>query len=141
MFEPIGPEARRVTEDMVAESQRWFVGLVEGRRKIRPADVPGLVQGRVFSGREALGHRLVDAIGGESEAVKYLEEKREVAKSLKVIDWRPRRDSDFSFLRFIGTALVRLGGAGAEAQFLEAEHGFGRLLLDGLVSVWQPAEK
>ena len=45
---------------------------------------PGLEQGRVFSGREALAHKLIDQIGGEAEAVKYLEEKRNVPKGLKV---------------------------------------------------------
>ena len=36
--------------------------------------MPGLEQGRVFSGREALAFKLIDEIGGEPEAVKYLEE-------------------------------------------------------------------
>ena len=47
-------------------------------------------EGRIFSGREALQHKLVDAIGGEAEAVKFIE-GRAKAKDLKVVDWRPRR--------------------------------------------------
>ena len=35
-----------------------------------PRASPGLEQGRVFSGREALDHKLVDQIGGEAEAVR-----------------------------------------------------------------------
>ena len=50
---------------MIDESYRWFVGLVEDRRKIKVADIPGLQSGRIFSGREALQHKLVDQIGGE----------------------------------------------------------------------------
>ena len=55
-----------------------------------PRASPGLEQGRVFSGREALAYKLVDQIGGEAEAVKYLEEKRNVPKGLKVVDWKPQ---------------------------------------------------
>ena len=51
--------------------------------------MPGLEQGRVFSGREALNHKLIDQIGGEAEAVKYLEEQRNVPKGLKIVDWKP----------------------------------------------------
>jgi protease-4 len=141
-FEPISPEGRRVTEQMVAESQKWFVGLVASRRGIATTDVPGLEQGRVFSGREALTYRLVDAIGGEETAVAWLEDKRNVPKKLKVVDWKPRRDSDFGFLRLMGQAVASLLGADATAtRFLNSEPTFARLLLDGLVSVWQPSEK
>ncbi len=142
MYEPITPEGRKVTELMVAESQKWFVSLVSSRRGIAVADVPGLEQGRVFSGREALTYKLIDSIGGEAEAIKYLEEKRNVTKSLRVVDWKPRRDADFGWLRFSAAGLARLVGApDAANQILNSQSGFTRLMLDGLVSVWQPAEK
>jgi hypothetical protein len=54
MFQPIDEAGRSVAEQMVAESKRWFVGLVATRRNIETPGVPGLEQGRVFSGREAL---------------------------------------------------------------------------------------
>ena len=60
MFAPLDEQGRRLTEEMVAESQRWFVGLVSDRRKIDPASVPGLTQGRIFSGRQAVESKLVD---------------------------------------------------------------------------------
>ena len=44
----------------------------------------------MFSGREALQLKLVDQIGGEAEAVEWLRSKRNIAKSLKVVDWKPR---------------------------------------------------
>ncbi len=39
--------------------------------------VKGLTDGRIYSGRQALDFKLVDAIGGEPEAVKWLEDSRE----------------------------------------------------------------
>ncbi len=143
MYEPINPEGRKVAEQMVAESQGWFVGLVNERRKVRTADIPGLEQGRVFSGREALTHKLVDQIGGEAEVVRWLEEKRHVTKELRVVDWRPRRDADISWVRLFGLAMARMAGFATEdaGVVLGADRTFGRLALDGLVSVWQPLEK
>jgi protease-4 len=141
MYEPISADGRKITEAMVAESQKWFVGLVSERRGVKTADIPGLEQGRVFSGREALTYKLIDAIGGEAEAIKHLEVKHNVVKNLKVIDWKPRRDSDFGWFRISMAALARLAGANDASQFLYTEPSFARLMLDGLVSVWQPSEK
>jgi protease-4 len=141
MYEPMSADGRKVTEAMVAESQKWFVGLVASRRSVATASIPGLEQGRVFSGREALVHRLVDAIGGEAEAIEYLEEKRGLAKKLKVVDWRPRRDSDFGLLRLMGLAVARIFGADAEGyRLLTDDTRLRGLALDGLVSVWQPSD-
>ena len=63
-----------------------------------PPASPGLEQGRVFSGREALAFKLIDQIGGEPEAVKYLEEQRNIPKGLKVVDWKPKRESSWGVL-------------------------------------------
>ena len=79
-FQPLDEAGRAATEEMVAESQRWFVGLVRTRRGIDTKSVPGLEQGRVFSGRDALNHKLIDQIGGEAEVVRYLEEQRKRAQ-------------------------------------------------------------
>jgi protease-4 len=142
MFEPVSPEGRKLTEGMIAESQQWFLSLVRERRGVTTSAIPGLEQGRIFSGREALVHKLVDAIGGEAEAVKYIEDKAKGAKDLKVVDWRPRRPTDFGWFRLTMNALTGLlGSSDGGYQFLNIEKGFAASMLDGLVSVWQPAEK
>lgn len=141
MFEPLSPAGRQVTEAMVAESQAWFLGLVRERRKISTAEVPGLEQGRVFSGREALTYKLVDAVGGEAEVVRYLEEVRKTPRNLRIVDWKPRRDSDFSLWRFSLSAIKGLFGWDADAAVLNMDGRISPYLLDGLVSVWHPGEK
>jgi protease IV len=143
-FQPVDDAGKALAEQMVAESQRWFVGLVADRRGIDTKGVSGLEQGRVFSGREALASKLVDQIGGEAEAVRYLEEKRNVPKGLKVIDFKPKRDRDWGLLSLSLAAFGRLTGWGpAEeiGQLLAGDGGLGRLRLDGLVSVWQGSER
>jgi protease IV len=143
-FQPVDAAGRAAAEQMVAESQRWFVGLVATRRGIDTASVAGLEQGRVYSGREAVANKLVDQIGGEPEAVKYLEEKRNIPKGLRVVDFKPKRDSDWGLMSLSIAALGRLIGeraAGAVGGLLDADDALGRLRLDGLVSVWQGSER
>jgi protease IV len=144
-FQPLDEAGKRIAEQMVAESQRWFVGLVAARRGIDTASVAGLEQGRVFSGREALSYKLVDQIGGEAEVVKWLEEKRNIPKGLKVQDWRPKRESDWGLLSSAAATALRalIGADAAERLFavLREDGAFARLRLDGLISIWQASER
>lgn len=141
-FQPIDEAGRTTAQQMVAESMRWFVGLVADRRGINTKDVPGLEKGRVFSGREALEHKLIDQIGGEAEVQRWLEDKRGVTKKLKIVDWKPEREDSWGVFGLLGRALARLTGVNAAAILgLAADDPRLALLrLDGLISVWQPAE-
>ena len=142
MFQPIDEGGRKVAEQIVAEGQRWFLGLVTERRGIQPADVPGLEQGRIYSGREAVGYKLVDEIGGEDAALRWLQEKRGIDPKLRLIDWKPARTGDWSLLRLVTGGLARLLGGGDTAGLpAVADKMLGRLTLDGLVSIWHPGER
>jgi len=141
-FQPLDDAGRETTQQMVLESQRWFNGLVSTRRGIALADVPGLEKGRVYSGRDAIAYKLVDEIGGEAEAVRWLEEKRGVTKNLKLVDWKPKRQRSWSWLGAVAGAIGALAGGQAEAVLRAAgEEAVARMSLDGLVSVWQFSEK
>ncbi len=141
-FEPLDPAAREVMEKMIGDGFKWFLAIVEERRGVKTDDLEGLKKGRVFTGREALAIKLVDEIGGEAEAVRWLEEKRGVKKELKIVDWKPQKDSDWSLT---SAAAETTGAFAAEAtgSFVKALTG-NRILpisgLDGLLSVWQPSE-
>jgi protease-4 len=142
-FEPASEEARRVMQDTIDDGFRWFLSLVETRRGIAAQNVNGLVEGRIYSGRQALANKLIDEIGGEAEAVRWLETQRNVTKDLKVVDWKPTTDSPWSSVtggasRAAGMALAyTLGGL---VNLVSLPANVSRLGLDGLVSVWQPAE-
>ena len=141
-FLPLDDAGRSAAEEMVAESQRWFLALVRTRRGIETKNVPGLEQGRVFSGRDALNHKLIDQIGGEAEVVKYLEDKRSVPKGLKIVDWKVSRDTSWSFARFGTLALARLTGIQALEEIAHMSNDrFAGLRLDGLLSIWHGAER
>jgi protease-4 len=141
-FQPLDAGGKAVAEQMVAESQKWFVGLVASRRHIDPKSVNGLEQGRIFSGREALTYKLVDQIGGEAEAIKYLEEARHVPTGLKVVDWKPKHEDSWGLVSLATravTSLLGLHGSGSVADLLAAP-GVRTLQLDGLVSIWHGSE-
>jgi protease-4 len=139
-FEPLSEEGAKVTKSMIDEGFRWFLSLVETRRNVKPDQIPGLVQGRIFSGREALGFKLVDEIGGEEEAVDWLRKTRNVDKSLKVVDWKPESTSSYGLFSQISGLAGRLFGQSFLGQVLLRDAGLSTLGLDGLVSVWHPAE-
>ncbi|HEY5817130.1 MAG TPA: signal peptide peptidase SppA [Mesorhizobium sp.] len=136
-FNPTTEPERAMMRAMVLDSYDWFVGLVDERRPLSRAEVVALADGSVFTGRQALQRKLVDSLGGELEAVKWLESKG-VAPKLEVVEWEPeRRGSSFLF----GKAMARLGslfGIGASDGNILSEIGADRIFLDGLVSVWQP---
>ena len=141
-FLPLDDAGRSAAEEMVAESQRWFVNLVRTRRGIETKSVPGLEQGRVFSGRDALNHKLIDQIGGEAEVVKYLEDQRSVPKGLKIVDWKVSRDTSWSFVRLGTFALARLTGIPALEEIARMSNDrLAGLQLDGLLSIWHGAER
>jgi len=141
-FLPLDDAGRSAAEEMVAESQRWFLNLVRTRRGIDTKSVAGLEQGRVFSGRDALNHKLIDQIGGETEVVKYLEDQRSIPKGLKIVDWKVSRDTSWSFARFATLALARLTGIQALEEIAHMSNDrFAGLRLDGLLSIWHGAER
>jgi protease-4 len=141
-FTPLDENGKKTTERMVADSMRWFRGLVADRRKVDTAAIPGLEQGAIYSGREALDYKLVDSIGGEREVVSWLVANKGVAKDLKVVDWKPETSNSLGVLGMVGRALMQVVGLDA---FPVAGLGHGSSLggfgQGGLVSIWQRPER
>lgn len=135
-FHKPSPEALAVTQGLISSSYDWFLGLVAERRKLDAATARKLGDGRVFTGWQAVENRLVDEIGGEEQALKWLTRTRNIPAGLPVEDWAPERPGEGLTplgARALGQALA----AGVEAlagKTLQTK----RLTLDGLTSVWHP---
>src|SRR4029078_12299782 len=71
-YEPTSPEARAAVEAIVKDSYDWFKGLVSSRRQLDPALLQRVSDGRVFTGRQALALKLIDALGEEQAAIDSL---------------------------------------------------------------------
>lgn len=141
-FHPLEEKGRAATQAMVDDSFQWFLDLVKTRRGIDTATVPGLEKGRIFTGRQALSHKLVDAIGGEQEVRQWLEEKHKIDKDLKIVDKKPESDTKLSFFGASRSAAREFSAelvAGA-ADALTGGQATHALRLDGLLSVWHPSE-
>jgi protease-4 len=138
--EPTSPEARAALAALVTDSFDWFKGLVKERRHLDDRQVARVSDGRVFTGRQGIDLSLVDALGGEREAIAWLEQEKKIAKDLTVRDWK--KDRSFERLGILGASagLLEMLGLDPLALMLRrlAATGDARLL-DGLVSVWQVA--
>ena len=138
-FEPADERARQVTREMVEDAKRWFFSLVRERRKVTLEAVPGLTDGRIYSGRLAVDLKLVDQIGDERAAVSWLEKERSIAPGLKIVDWKPETESSGLFGWLFQSLAATIGVSGEAFASLVSQVS-ATLKLDGLVSVWHPAQ-
>ena len=137
-FNPTTEEERAMVRSMILDSYDWFIGIVSERRSMSRAEVTALADGSIFTGRQALTKKLIDAVGGEPEAIAWLATKGVDAK-LKVVEWKPK-DSGSSWLlpNSYARAVARwLGLPEYDADLIERLGG-DRIFLDGLLSLWHP---
>ncbi len=137
-FEPTDERAREVTKDMVDDAKLWFFDLVEKRRKLQPSSVPGLTDGRIYSGRQAVTFKLVDQIGDERAAMRWLNKERKLPPGLKVVEWKPKAESNGLFGWFFDSTAEIFGSSASRIAAVLGQAS-ATLKLDGLVSVWHPA--
>jgi protease IV len=138
--EPTSPEAREAVNQLVMESYDWFKGLVKERRKLDDAELQKVADGRVFSGAQALGLKLVDGLGSEREAQAWLETSRNVAKGLTIREWRRANNAEGFGLGVTLASGARFFGFDRAGDGLEQMQRITDMAsLDGLLAVWQPS--
>ncbi len=86
-FQPLEEDVIDAKQAMVAESFDWFLNLVSERRTLSDSAVEQITAGGVFTGRQAHAIALIDGLGGEEEAIAWLENEREIPEDRKVIDY------------------------------------------------------
>jgi protease-4 len=124
-FRPLTEEGREQLARVVRDLHEQFVAKVAAGRDMPVERARALADGRIFTGREAIGLGLVDAIGGETEARAWLAETRSVPASLPVRDIEARGFAERTFGAVLGGALSEL-----IAEWL---------VVDRVRAVWQPA--
>ncbi|PHK95041.1 signal peptide peptidase SppA [Pseudoroseomonas rhizosphaerae] len=122
-FRPLSPEGRAALEAVLRDMHAQFVAMVAAGRGMPAEAVEKLADGRVYTGRQALALRLVDAIGGEPEARAWLEAEAKLPAGLPVRDLDPRNPAERA-LGFSLRALAR--GIASEWR-----------AIDGARAVWQ----
>lgn len=138
--EPTSAEARAALEQTVLETYRWFRGLVGERRKLEGEALAGVTDGRVFTGRQALELKLIDGLGGEREAIAWLETEKNLPADLVVREYKPKSQrTGLPGITALASVARLFGVQVPEAMDQAAERLLGAQALEGLVSVWQPA--
>jgi protease IV len=141
-FEPTSPEARAAINAIVVDSYAWFKGLVKDRRKMDDNQLAAVSDGRVFTGRQGVGLKLVDELGNEKTALAWLAKEKHIPATTPVRDYSLQpRFSEFSFLH-IAAWTFQAVGLSAAAQRIEdwsAVQAAERLNLDGLLALWHPS--
>jgi len=126
---PMTPEVRASLQSLVDDSFSWFVDIVAERRGLTRAQVLPLADGRIMTGNQGIENKLIDEVGGEAEAVAWLEKTKGIRPDLPIRTWYPTGSSPwFNPGKWLG------GEARAALGLPEAS-----VALDGLVSLWQVA--
>ncbi len=128
--EPMSPEVRASLQSLVDDSFSWFVDIVAERRGMSRAEVLPLADGRIVTGNQGIAAKLVDEVGGEAEAVAWLEANKGIKADLPIVTRYPTdRGGWMNWGDWVG-------GQARAALGLPAG---GPVALDGLVSLWQVA--
>jgi protease-4 len=142
-YEPTSPEARAALDALVKDSYAWFRGLVKERRGMDDALLEKVADGRVFTGHQAVGLKLIDQLGDEKTAIAWLVAQKGVKSGLPVVDYKlTPRFGDLTFLRTAASIALDAFGLGAMARQVEQAgvvQAVDRLGLDGMLALWRPA--
>lgn len=122
--QPLSGPGREYLQALVADLYDQFVQIVATGRHMDAAKVRSLADGRAYSGRQALANGLVDEIGGEREAITWLEKKRHVTSGLPVNDVVK------------GTWTQRMMQGSMQELMMSARQS---LRVDGVLALWQPS--
>ncbi len=124
-FHPLSEEGRAQLMRVVTDMHEQFVGIVARGRNLPPERVREIADGRVFTGRQALELGLIDAIGGEREARRWLATARQVPEDTPVRELELRSRPE-RLLSWVGRTVVKT---------LVSEW----LAVDAPRAVWQPS--
>lgn len=129
-YKDVPSATRPMTDEEMAYLQRsvddtydYFKDLVQKRRKLSDTELQAVTEARVFTGREALKLKLVDALGGELEARAWLEKTHKIPADLEIYDYEPKEE--------FKSLLEEFAHATGISNFSQS-----LLPLDGLVSIW-----
>ena len=85
--EELSPEMKAAMQDTINDIYNVFVDIVAESRQMPREEVLKLADGRVFTGRQALKNKLIDAIGDEDTAINWLKDAKSIPESLKIKDY------------------------------------------------------
>mgnify|MGYP001968323025 CR=1 FL=1 len=94
-LEKTTPYADRVIQSSINDSADFFFSLVKQSRgkKLSKSKYKTAFDGRIFTGRQALKMGLIDQIGGQQDALRYLKEKHKVTDlDVRTLELKDQKD-------------------------------------------------
>jgi protease-4 len=83
-FEKVTPEVEEAIKEQLTDVQELFLNIVQERRKIEMSKLQEIANGKVYLGKRALALKLIDEIGDEESALKWLQSAKGIDKALDV---------------------------------------------------------
>jgi protease-4 len=129
-FEKSNPRADRAINASIKDSYQFFAELVKERRGAKLEDkTHNILDGRIFTGRQALAKGLIDEIGGKNEALNYL-------NTIHKIDLEKFPVKKIELNKAESGLLGRLVGEEKMARIISKITGFN-VQSEQLMSVWR----
>ena len=102
-FEKSNALVDKVIKDSIADSYEFFADLVKERRgKKLGKNIDSILDGRIFTGRQALKAGLIDKIGGKEDALAYLSDNKIDTKALPIKEVSITEEREKFFDKFFG---------------------------------------
>ncbi|OUI78417.1 peptidase [Commensalibacter intestini] len=132
MVKPLSSQGREMLQGLIENFYDQFVVMVAHGRHMDVAKVKELGDGRPYSGQQAVKNGLVDQIGTEQDAKKWLTQYLKLPSDIKVIELKDKKSSKW-FSRFLGEALGdSVNGFMHKVVYKNQEN------LDGAIAIWKP---
>jgi len=123
-FEKLNSEGRETIQEAVNSFYYVFIDILKEERDLSEEVATKLADGRVFTGLQAIDNGLIDEIGGEEQAIKWLNKDKGISSSLKVKDFKFYKEEP-SWKEFLSSAI------GNNALIPK------EFFLQGMLSIWQ----
>ena len=121
-LEPMTEKSRALIKGAVDDAFQTFLEIVKTKRSFSENQIQLFSDGRIFTGNQAIKVGLIDEIGGQEEAVSWLERERKIDKNLPLE--RIEIDYPKSFLDVI-------------FGYIYKENSLPKkVMLEGLLSLW-----
>jgi len=102
-FEKISDEVIEMEKKLITEMHDLFKDIVSQRRGITGEDLKFISNGQIFTGVGALKYNLIDAIGSQDDALKWLKDSKLVPEKTKITDILLKNYNDEKGLPLIQT--------------------------------------
>lgn len=89
-FRGITPEEKKIMQDIINSLYQQFIDVIdEGRKELTQDDIKPLADGRVFTAKQALDYKLIDAIGYLDDTIKMSKQEIGLEDARVIVYHRP----------------------------------------------------